>query len=179
MYATKLLLIIGLFAGTYACTIQDTQQDTPPNQASPVTASRVKKPSTPDALVRELYRQHDAGNGPFFQTDDRPLLSRYFDGELADLIWADMTTTEAGESMLDADPLYNAQDIDIKKFNVHPAAERDGATEVRVTFENFGEQQEIRCRMIQLRGKWRIADIIYPDGSQLYQLLSGPDEEMP
>ncbi|MGF7213907.1 hypothetical protein GGR92_000047 [Spirosoma lacussanchae] len=179
MHATKLLLIIGLLAGMNACTIRETQQDTPPDQASPVAAPRVKKTSTPDALVQELYRQHDAGNGPFFQTDDRPLLGRYFERELADLIWADMTTTEAGESMLDADPLYNAQDIDIKKFSVHPAAERDGATEVRVTFENFGEQQEIRCRMIQLRGKWRIADIIYPDGSQLYQLLSGPDEETP
>lgn len=180
MYLTKLLFIVVLPLTLLACAPRDAESEAETEIAKTNLAKPASTPiTTPDQLIRELYRQHDAGNGPFFQDNDHSLVNRFFEKELADLIWADVTESDAGDSMLDADPLYNAQDTDIEHFTVHAPAERDGATEVRVTFENFGKKQELRYRMVRMRGKWCISDILYPDGSQLFQLLSGQADEMP
>ena len=84
--------------------------------AEPVSASGESQTVTPEAMVADLYKQHDAKKSPFFQTKNRALVDKYFTKTLADLIWKDATTAKGEVGAIDGDPLYNAQDIEIKNF---------------------------------------------------------------
>lgn len=97
---------------------------------------------SPERLVADLYRQHKT-RSPFFQHQSRSLVDRYFDKDLADRIWGiPNSPDEVGP--LDGDPLYNAQDVEIRNFVIHKPTLRNGAATVLVTFSNFGKKQEIR-----------------------------------
>src|SRR3982751_419769 len=84
-----------------------------PNAAPAAQSKRAAAP-TPDAVVRELYTVHRKGYGRVFVQGGKRLKERFFDANLADLIWKDLTETPQDEvGRLDFDPLYNAQDIHI------------------------------------------------------------------
>src|SRR6185436_4153197 len=125
-----------------------------------------KRPSSPEALVADLYRQHDRKRSPFFQTRSRALVNKYFAKSLADLIWKDATTKKEEVGALDGDPLYDAQDMEIKKFAVGKASSLSSPdiVEVPVTFENFGKPVRITFLLIKTSAGWKISDIRYPAG---------------
>src|SRR5206468_7220680 len=75
--------------------------------------SATGKQVSPDALVKDLYRAHDQKRGPFFQTKSRALLDKYFEKTLANMIWKDRVTSKGEVGVLDGDPLYDAQDMEI------------------------------------------------------------------
>ena len=139
------------------------------------SAAKVTKQTSPDALVTELYRQSGRKHSPFFQTKSRALVDKYFEKHLADLIWKDAITSKGEVGALDGDPLYNAQDTEIKNFVIHKATVENGAAEVKVSFENFGKKEEIVFLLsskTRLAG-WKILNIKYPDGSDLLGILKG------
>src|ERR1041385_5040665 len=81
---------------------------------------------SPDALVRDLYTAHTHKRSPFFQTRSRALLYKYFVKSLADLIWTDQKNSKGEVGVIDGDPLYDAQDMQIKKFAIgKPSYESD------------------------------------------------------
>ena len=143
----------------------------PSPQTSPAVAEQSKNQMPPDALVSELYRQHDRKHSPFYQTRDRALVERYFDKSTADLIWKDAVGSKGEVGALDADPLYDAQDTEIKKFSVGQPKYEDGRAEVTVSFENFGEKQKILFLLVSKDGTWKISDIKYSDGRTLKGML--------
>src|ERR1700681_1492244 len=93
---------------------------------------------SPNALVADLYREHNRKHSPFFQTRSRALLYEYFEKSLADAIWKDAVKSKGEVGALDGDPLYDAQDMEIKKFAIGKASYESGKALVIVTFENFG-----------------------------------------
>jgi Protein of unknown function (DUF3828) len=118
----------------------------------------------PEALVADLYKQHNAKRSPFFQDKSRALVDKYFTKATADLIWKDSTTRGNEVGALDGDPLYDAQDTDIKKFAVgKPALSGEKAT-VTVTFENFSEKKIVTFALVMEKGAWKIDDISYNGG---------------
>jgi hypothetical protein len=126
---------------------------------------------SPQSLVADLYRQHKK-RSPFFQTTDRALLDRYFEKSLGDLIWKDAVNSKGEPGAIDGDPLFNAQDMDIKKFVIHGA--KFGAPNtatVLVTFENLGKPNSVSFEMSKLGTGWRIRDMKYDDGSRLRTIL--------
>jgi len=125
---------------------------------------------SPEQLVSDLYRQHKQ-RSPFFQRRSRALLDKYFTSQLADLLWRDARSSGDEVGALDGDPLFNAQDMEITKFAIQPAAILSGAANVPVSFENFGAKHQIVFRVVQQRGVWKIADISYDDGSSLVRIL--------
>jgi len=133
-----------------------------------------KRPLSPEALVADLYRQHDRKRSPFFQTRSRALVNKYFARSLADLIWKDATTKKEEVGALDGDPLYDAQDMEIKKFAVGKASSLSSPdiVEVPVTFENFGKNVRITFLLIKMSAGWKISDIRYPAGYTLNGLLT-------
>ena len=137
------------------------------------SAAKVTKQTSPDALVTELYRQSDKKHSPFFQTKSRALLDKYFERHLAGLIWKDAIKSKGEVGAIDGDPLYNAQDMDIKNFAVHKASYANGLAEVKVSFENFGKKEEIVFLLTPgLRGGgWKISNIKYKDGTDLLGIL--------
>ena len=144
---------------------------------SPAAQSTAKaiKQTSPDALVAELYRQSGKNRSPFFQTKNRALVDKYFQKRLADLIWKDAIRSNGEVGAIDGDPLYNAQDMDIKHFTVHKASYLNGVAEVRVSFENFGNKEEIVFLLSSATRSagWKIANIKYKDGTDLLGILKG------
>jgi hypothetical protein len=122
---------------------------------------------SPNALVADLYRVHNQKHSPFFQTRSRALLYKYFEKGLADMIWKDAVHSKGEVGAIDGDPLYNAQDMDIKKFAIGKPSYGDGKAKVNVTFENFGQKKTIVFILINGRTGWRINDLDYSDGDTL------------
>ena len=118
---------------------------------------------TPDALVKELYQAQKNKRGPFFQTRSRALVDKYFEKSLADLIWKDARTSKGEVGVIDGDPLYDAQDMEIKKFAIGKATIEGSNAKVAVTFENFGNKKTLVFLMVNGRTGWRIHDIDYGD----------------
>ena len=128
---------------------------------------------SPNALVADLYRVHDHKHSPFFQTRSRALLYKYFARSLADMILKDAVHSKREVGALDGDPLYDAQDTDIKKFAIGKPSYADGKARVNVTFENFGKQETIVFILVNGRSGWRINDIDYGEGRSLRGYLKG------
>lgn len=132
--------------------------------------SKSTSSSPPRAVVVNLYKQHKQ-RSPFFQTRSRVLLDKYFVRSLADLLWQDARSSGGEVGALDGDPLFNAQDMEIKKFAIQEAAVRGGEATVPVSFENFGAKHQIVFRLTAGRAGWKIADITYDDGATLLGIL--------
>src|SRR5712691_1988359 len=118
---------------------------------------------SPDALVTDLYRAHRLKRSPFFQTRSRALLYKYFEKRLADMIWKDAVTSKGEVGVIDGDPLYDAQDMEIKKFAIARPRFEERRALVDVTFENFGQKKTITFIVINGNTSWRIRDIIYSE----------------
>lgn len=126
---------------------------------------------SPEPLVSDLYKQHDAKKSPFFQNKSRALVDKYFTKSTADMIWKDATRPDTNEmGALGADPLYDGQDFEIKKFAVGKAEIKDKSAMVPVTFENFGEKKRIVFTLASVNNVWKIEDIKYPTNYTLTQI---------
>ena len=128
------------------------------------------KQMSPREVVADLYRQHKQ-RSPFFQRRSRALLDKYFARELANLLWQDAQSSGDEVGALDGDPLFNAQDMDIKNFSIQEGIGGPRMVVVPVSFENLGERHEIKFRLFSGGGTWRIANIEYDDGSTLLDIL--------
>jgi hypothetical protein len=135
--------------------------------AQPTSPKRIG----PDTLVADLYRQHNHKHSPFFQTRSRALLYKYFEKNLADLIWKDAVHSKGEVGAIDGDPLYDAQDMEIKKFAIKKPRYEEGRALVDVTFENFGKPQTIMFIVVNGKTGWRIRDIVYSEGRTLLSEL--------
>ena len=132
--------------------------------------SKSSRQMSPKELVADLYRQHKK-KSPFFQRRSRALLDKYFARELANLLWQDAHSSGDEVGALDGDPLFNAQDMDIKNFSIQAGVGGPRMVVVPVSFENFGQKHEIKFRLFSGGGIWRIANIEYDDGSTLLEIL--------
>ena len=133
------------------------------------SASAVAKTS-PDTVVASLYKQHKK-RSPFFQTRSRALVDQFFEKSLADLIWKDAVNSKGEVGALGADPLYNAQDTDIRRFVIHKPVYRSGKADVLVSFENFRQRRQITFQLVSRGSGWKIANIQYGDDTDLLGML--------
>lgn len=154
LFITMLFLMLGTSVGSKA-------QSTTSNRLSP------------NALVADLYRVHDHKHSPFFQTRSRALLYKYFEKGLADMIWKDAVHSKGEVGALDGDPLYDAQDMEIKKFAIGKPSYENGQAKVNVTFENLGKPQSFVFSLVNGRSGWRINNIEYGEGRSLRGYLKG------
>jgi hypothetical protein len=140
-----------------------------------VSAQKSPAATTPDALVRELYRVHNNGNGPVFQRTGQRYWTKYFDDRLAKLLRKALTESSPDEvGPLDFDPLYNAQDTKITNFLVgQPEIKQEQATVV-VSFRNFGQTTKLTFQLRQTATGWKITNVLYGKDSDLVKILSEP-----
>ena len=131
--------------------------------------------SLPDTIVKELYRVHRNGAGHVFEKQGRKLQQKFFDQKLAALIWKDITETPEGElGNLDFDPLYSAQDMQIKNFRVGASTIKENTATVPVTFMNFDQRVRLTFSLVNTKQGWKVSNIDYGGGSDLVQILSQP-----
>ncbi len=139
----------------------------------------------PDAILRSLYKAHDAQEGPFFNKENRKLLNQYFTRELAGLIMKDAKESGGEVGALEFDPLYESQDPQVTNFKVGKVSwggilkrgddePEEGLAVVDVTFKDSGKTRRIGFRFHQTAKKtWKIADINYSDGRTIVGILRG------
>jgi Protein of unknown function (DUF3828) len=129
--------------------------------------SRAKALTSPEALVADLYRAEKEKRSPFFQTRSRAVLYKYFEKDLSDLIWHDAVKSKGEVGVIDGDPLYDAQDMEIKDFLINRPRYEAAQALVDVTFENFGQKKTVTFAVVKGATGWRIHDIIYGEGRTL------------
>ena len=95
------------------------------------------------------------------------MLYKYFEKGLADMIWKDAVSSKGEVGALDGDPLYDAQDMEIKKFAIGKPGYADGKATVNVTFTNFGQPKSFVFTLVNGRSGWRIDNIEYGEGRSL------------
>jgi hypothetical protein len=140
----------------------------PDPAASPVSSGAEAQFASAEPLITDLYKQHDANKGPFRERR-RAVIDKYFAKPLADLIWKNEQRPAGEMGAIDADPLYDAQDIEIKKFTVGKAVADGNKAIVPVTFENYGNKKTVTYSMVREGETWKISDIKYPGGYTLLQ----------
>ena len=121
-------------------------------------------------LVAQLYQEHRSKHDPLDQTE---LLGRYFDAELLRLYLKDKREANGEVGRLDGDPLYNAQDMEIKDFSISAPETVGAETRVTVRFKNIGKPTRLVYVLTRTADGWRISDIRYDDGSSLKKILNG------
>ncbi len=143
-----------------------------PAAGPPAAAGGESQAAGAAELVADLYKQHDAKKSPFFQAKSRALVDKYFTKRLADPIWKDATDSQGEVGAIDADPLYYAQDIQIKNFAVGPAEVKGDTTTVPVTFTNYGQKQAFTFVLVRVGDAWKIDDIKYSANDSLRKWLA-------
>src|SRR3989440_12604918 len=123
--------------------------------------------ASPGALVADLYKAHRRKRSPFFQTRSRALLYKYFEKSLADMIWKDAVSSKGEVGAIDGDPLYDAQDMEIKHFAIAKPRYEPGRAMVDANFENLGQKKTITFIVVKGPSGWRIRDIVYSEGRTL------------
>jgi hypothetical protein len=144
---------------------------------TPLPKEKLEGPvlSLPETTVRELYRAHRDGSGGLFEKQGRKLQQKFFDQKLAALIWKSLSETPEGEvGNLDFDPLYNAQDMQIKNFRVGAGAVKGDTATVPVTFMNYDQRVRLVFHLVNTKEGWKVSNIVYGGGSDLVQILSQP-----
>ena len=144
---------------------------------TPLPKEKLEAPviSFPETVVRELYRVHRDGSGHVFEKRGRKLQQRFFDQKLAALIWKNLSETPEGEvGNIDFDPLYNAQDTQIKNFRVGASTVKGNTATVPVTFMNFDQKIRIEFHLVNTKAGWKVSNIDYGDGMDFVQILSQP-----
>jgi hypothetical protein len=151
---------------------QETLSSAPAEDSVTILAKR-PGPNAPrsaaDRLVRALYFEHRKKENPLLETKDRTLIDQFFINSTADRIWRNASAGKQNKPKVN--PLFNAPDETVKKAWVLPAAVAGSRAVVYVTFERNAKPQEIRIDMQQVAGRWRIVDMLYPDGKQLTEIL--------
>ena len=134
------------------------------------SAATVAPVAAPDQIVKNLYAAQKAGTGPFFQHRNRAAVDRFFIKDFADLIWKDTEVAKGEVGTIDFDPLYNAQDTQIKAFKIGQPEYGEGnadLADVPVTFKNMGKAETVLFRLERGDGQtWKISDIYYPSNPE-------------
>ena len=131
--------------------------------------------SFPETVVKELYRVHRNGYGHVFERQGRKQQQKFFDAKLAALIWKNLTETPEGEvGNIDFDPLYNAQDTQIKNFRVGASTIKGNTATVPVTFMNFDQRVRLTFSLVNTKQGWKVSNIDYGGGPDLVEILSQP-----
>ena len=173
--AITLLLAMAAIACSWPRTDQNTAADSnvvantsPEADGTPSSSGAEVKFALAEPLIADLYKQHDANKGPFRERK-RAVVDKYFAKPLADMIWKNEQRPAGEMGAIDADPLYDAQDIGIRKFSVGKAVVNENKATVPVTFENYGEKKTLTYVMVRDGDAWKISDIRYPGGYTLLQ----------
>lgn len=118
-----------------------------------------------EAFLHSIY---DRYVGP--QDKARPIdysksreLSYYFEPSLAGIIQEDFIRAKKADDVptLDADPFIDAQDWEIKSFDIQVTAVDGDHANAVVTFDNTGEHKVLHIQLVRIAGNWRIHDIDY------------------
>ena len=127
--------------------------------------------TSPTKIVTGLYSAHRGKADPLQYPASKKLLGAYFEKGLLSLFLKDQSESQGEVGKLDFDPLYAAQDFEIKDFSVVLVAHQKDSAEVAASFKNIGRSEKIVFLLSNTAQGWRITDIKYSDGRTLKGIL--------
>jgi hypothetical protein len=127
--------------------------------------------TSPTKVVTDLYSAHKGKADPLQYPASKKSLGAYFEKGLLALYLKDQSESKGEVGKLDFDPLYNAQDFEIKDFSVALVAQQKDSAEVAASFKNMGTSEKIVFLLSNTAQGWRITDIKYSDGRTLKGIL--------
>jgi hypothetical protein len=125
----------------------------------------------PTKVVTDLYNAHKGKADPLQDPASKKLLGAYFEKGLLSLYLKDQAESHGEVGKLDFDPLYDAQDSEIKDFSVALVTQKKDSAEVAASFKNMGKNEKIVFSLSNTAQGWRITDIKYSDGRTLREIL--------
>jgi hypothetical protein len=136
-----------------------------PTPAPKPDATAAAGEEAPDAVLNNIYEIHakdfKSNKDQFLDGKSRKMLDKFFDKNLANLIWKDLTTNKGEVGVIDFDLFYASQDPNIKNVKVSPAVIKgDSATDI-VTFTDSGLKRTLVYNLVKENGSWKISDINY------------------
>jgi hypothetical protein len=156
-----------------------------PMAGNPMTQSAVTPRAPADdgaalAFVNAIYAPYKGKNTKGVAIDSDAQLRRYFEPSLVALISKDRKEAARRHDVptLDGDPFIDAQDWDIRSFDISVSDAGDGKATATVKFANAGEPVTITLDLVSIGGAanspnaatpagntspsaWRIHDITY------------------
>jgi hypothetical protein len=160
----RAIFFVCLLALAVGCSSAFAKALDPGPRPTPVAKTKAPQMATPEDLVADLYRAHkNDRTDPFFDSKSRVSLDNFFTKSLADLICNDSVTSAKNNEVgvIDGDPLYDAQDMEIKNFAIGKAEVNGETAVVPVTFINFGDKHTIKFDLKRVGNLWQVDDIDY------------------
>jgi hypothetical protein len=137
-----------------------------------VASSAVAAGDGPEEVIRALYKAHRPWEHKELNLSNRAVLLKYFSPELTKLFLKnaqlERDCPKGDLCGLEFDPILGAQDfddhLDFKLHITEATPPQTGRFEAR--FKLFNEdkpEQIVVFQLVQLKNRWRIDDIIYPN----------------
>ena len=128
---------------------------------------------TPKEFLEAIYKSY-IGKTAKGMPLDKPATMRLFTPALRKAIDDDATRAARRHDVpnLDGDPFIDAQDWDIKAFDISVADKAADKAVGTVKFDNDGEKKTITLDLVRLADGWHIDEITTADGT-LRKILSG------
>jgi hypothetical protein len=120
--------------------------------------------TSPTKVVTDLYGAHRGKADPLRYPASKKLLSAYFEKSLLSLFLKDQSESHGEVGKLDFDPLYAAQDFEIKDFSVVLVAQQKDSADVAASFKHMGTSEKIVFLLSNTAQGWRITDVSIPMG---------------
>jgi hypothetical protein len=123
--------------------------------------------ATPLTFLATIYQHYQGKDAKGIDIFGKTALQRYFEPSLVALMAADeQTAAKRGDvPELDGDPFIDAQDWEITQLKIATQMDGTDKASAKVSFKNFDEPHSVTVRLVRLPIGWRIADIIWPEGS--------------
>lgn len=120
----------------------------------------------PVKLLTAIYDQYSPGrefpDPDFTHSQQSTRLNALYD--------ADAKEANGEVGRIDFDPFINGQDYEIKKLKIEEPLYAGGKAIVHVTFENFGDAQDLGIALVKEGEAWKVDDI-WAGGEYAYDLL--------
>jgi hypothetical protein len=116
------------------------------------------------AFIKAIYNPYTKPGSDGVLIDSGPKLRRYFEPGLAEAMNKDQQDAARHREVgnLDGDPFIDAQDWEIKQFDVALKDTAPGKVSATVTFNNSGTPTTIVLDLVSIKNAWRIYDITWP-----------------
>ena len=114
-------------------------------------------------FVTAIYATYKGKDSKGVILDKAATIRRYFEPTLAAKMIKDQNAAAKRREVgaLDGDPFIDAQDWDIKDFDVAVADTAPGKASATVKFTNFDKAATVVLDLVKLKDGWRIGDITW------------------
>ena len=114
-------------------------------------------------FVTAIYATYKGKDSKGVILDKAATIRRYFEPALAAKMIKDQNEAAKRREVgaLDGDPFIDAQDWDIKDFDIAVADTAPGKASATVKFTNFDKAETVVLDLVKLKGEWRIGDITW------------------